>query len=113
MSIGYHAVYLGHHASLNGFFSLGSGVGVIRWRSSQPPRDRSEARQTIQVDPLNFEHGLYGTRLSTVVLIKRSGDVVFIERDRWKVSPQDRPILADPSSQRVFRFRLESIELSS
>ena len=85
---------------------------VHRWRSSQPPRDRSELKNTIQVEPLNIANDYYGTRLSTVVLVKRNGEVVLTERDRWELTAQARPILADPSSQRVFRFKLESSELS-
>lgn len=100
--------WLGHRDSLNVFFSR----GVYRWRSAQPPRDRSELRNTIQVEPLNVADVIYGTRLSTVVLVKRSGEVVFTERDRWKVDADGRPILADPSSQRVFRFKIERCELS-
>jgi uncharacterized protein with NRDE domain len=85
---------------------------LLTWRSSQLPRDRSELKNTIQVEPLNVVNGSYGTRLSTVVLVKRSREVVFTERDRWELSAQAQPILADPSSQRVFRFKLESSELS-
>lgn len=87
-------------------------MGVHRWRSSQPPRDRSELKNTIQVDPLPVANSYYGTRLSTAVLIKRSGEVLFTERDRWTLTAQGQPILADPSSQRVFRFQIERGELS-
>lgn len=59
-------------------------------------------------DPIYLGNAPYATRLSTVVLVKHSGHVLFIERDRWTLSAQGQPILADPSSQRVFRFRLES-----
>ena len=90
--------------------SLNVGSCMHRWRSSQPPRDRSESRNAIQVDPLHDANGYYGTRLSTVVLVKRSGEVVFTERDRWNLTAQGRPILADPSSQRVFRFKMECSE---
>lgn len=79
----------------------------LRWRSSQPPHDRSELRHTIQVDPVNLADNVEGTRLSTVVLVKHSGEVAFTERDRWTLDAQGRPILADPSSQRVFRFKVE------
>jgi len=86
---------------------------LLTWRSSQPPRDRSELRNTIQVEPLHIANELYATRLSTVVLVKRSGDVLFVERDRWQTTEQGRPTLADPSSQRAFRFKLADVsELS-
>jgi uncharacterized protein with NRDE domain len=80
---------------------------LLTWRSSQPPHDRSELRHTIQVDPVNLADNVEGTRLSTVVLVKHSGEVAFTERDRWTLDAQGRPILADPSSQRVFRFKVE------
>ncbi|KAF9222981.1 DUF833-domain-containing protein [Gyrodon lividus] len=86
---------------------------LLTWRSSQLPRDRSELRNTIQVEPVTIVgDDLYATRLSTVVLVKRNGEVVFVERDRWKLTEEGRPILADPSSQRVFRFKLDADELS-
>jgi hypothetical protein len=52
---------------------------------------------------------LAGTRLSTVLLIRRDGQVLFIERDIYRLSDlggggPDR----DPPSQRVFRFALDS-----
>ncbi|KAH0826145.1 NRDE protein-domain-containing protein [Lanmaoa asiatica] len=81
---------------------------LLTWRSSQPPRDRSELKNTIQVEPMNIANDVYGTRVSTAVLVKRSGEVLFTERDLWKLSAQGRPILADPTSQRVFRFKIES-----
>ncbi|KAF8443171.1 NRDE protein-domain-containing protein [Boletus edulis BED1] len=85
---------------------------LLTWRSSQPPRHRSELKNTIQAEPIVIDDHLYGTRLSTVVLVKRSGEVVFTERDRW-ITEQGRSIMADPSSQRVFRFQMERGELST
>jgi uncharacterized protein with NRDE domain len=87
---------------------------ACRWRSAELPRDRSELKNTIQVEPVTINaNTIYATRLSTVVLVKRNGEVVFVERDRWKLTEEGQPILADPSSQRVFRFKLNSDELSS
>jgi len=84
---------------------------LLSWRSSRLPRDRSELRDTIQVDPVSIvPNDIYATRLSTVVLVKRSGEVMFIERDRWTLGEEGLPILADPSSQRIFRFKLERDE---
>jgi len=39
---------------------------------------------------------LYGTRLSTVVLIKRDGQVLFVERDVWQLSDHHQDRNADP-----------------
>jgi len=51
---------------------------------------------------------LYGTRLSTVVLVGRDGEVVFIERDIWTLDRDGKtPIRADPSTQRRFKFKLD------
>ncbi|KIJ17585.1 hypothetical protein PAXINDRAFT_161750 [Paxillus involutus ATCC 200175] len=87
---------------------------LLTWRSAELPRDRSELKNTIQVEPVTINaNTIYATRLSTVVLVKRNGEVVFVERDRWKLTEEGQPILADPSSQRVFRFKLNSDELSS
>jgi len=87
---------------------------LLTWRSAELPRDRSELKNTIQVEPVTINaNTIYATRLSTVVLVKRNGVVVFVERDRWKLTEEGHPILADPSSQRVFRFKLNSDELSS
>ncbi|KAF9240260.1 NRDE protein-domain-containing protein [Melanogaster broomeanus] len=73
---------------------------LLSWRSSRSPRDRSELRDTIQVDPVSIvPNDIYATRLSTVVL-----------RDRWTLAEEGLPILADPSSQRIFRFKLERDE---
>jgi hypothetical protein len=47
----------------------------------------------------------YGTRLSTILLVKKDGSVVFIERDIWKLV-DGKPSLAAPTSQRTFRFEL-------
>ncbi|KAH7885478.1 NRDE protein-domain-containing protein [Phlebopus sp. FC_14] len=86
---------------------------LLTWRSSQLPRDRTELRNTVQVEPLvlSATDNIYATRLSTVVLIRRNGEVLFIERDRWKLAQDGRPYLADPSSQRTFRFRIQPNEL--
>jgi len=43
-----------------------------------------------------------------VILVKRTGEVLFIERDRWKVVDA-KPVLSDQSSQREFRFVLEPV----
>jgi len=85
---------------------------LLTWRSSQPPRQASELRNTIQAEPIVIDDRVYGTRLSTVVLVKQSGEVVFTERDRWMLTEQGQPVLTDPSSQRVFRFEVERGELS-
>jgi hypothetical protein len=48
--------------------------------------------------------------LSTVILVKRNGEVLFIERDIWGHGPDDIPVRStDRSTDRVFRFKLAVI----
>jgi len=51
------------------------------------------------------ESNMYGTRLSTVLLVKKSGEALFIERDIWQMV-DEKPAKADPRSQRIFHFRV-------
>ncbi|KIO05328.1 hypothetical protein M404DRAFT_141529 [Pisolithus tinctorius Marx 270] len=121
---------------------------LLTWTSPTPPTSRAELCNTIQVDPILFPEntdgnklaqqpkGYYATRLATVILVKRTGEVVFIERDRWMLPDEaksnaerkqgsewsgDRsrqgeergerkPVLASTLSsatQRVYRFKLD------
>jgi len=77
--------------------------------------ERSELRNTIHVEPFPIpirKEGspspplFYGTRLSTVLFIRRDGQVLFIERDLWRTDG-GKLTKGDPSMQRVFRFRLD------
>ena len=46
--------------------------------------------------------------LSTVVLVKRNGEALFIERDIWGLDRDGVPVRStDCSKDRVFRFSLE------
>ncbi|KAF9065179.1 NRDE protein-domain-containing protein [Rhodocollybia butyracea] len=85
---------------------------VLAWKSPTPVTMRSELRNTIEVTPLpiTVENNptLYGTRLSTVILIRRDGHVSFIERDIWK--DMNGKIERIPvSSERRFCFKLDSV----
>ena len=52
----------------------------------------------------------YGTMLSTVVLIKRDGEVIFVERDIWGLDSTGEPTrLSDNSKDRVFRFNIQPV----
>jgi hypothetical protein len=44
-----------------------------------------------------------------VILVKRNGEVLFIERDRWKLV-DGKPVLSDRASQREFRFKLQQLD---
>ncbi|KZS98267.1 DUF833-domain-containing protein [Sistotremastrum niveocremeum HHB9708] len=83
---------------------------LLQW---EPPVKPEKPRDTILVAPIHIprigSNGLYATRLSSIILITHSGDVLFIERDIFipgdavDVSSVPR---APSSSQRVFRFRI-------
>lgn len=45
---------------------------------------------------------LYGTRLSTVILVHRDGRAQFIERDIWLLEGENKVTKAEAKSQRVF-----------
>ncbi|KAG6329420.1 hypothetical protein ID866_9669 [Astraeus odoratus] len=94
--------------------------------SPTPPTIRAELRNTIFIDPFVVNANspdFYGTRIATLVLVKRSGEVVYIERDRWvlpdtgtgpgsELSGEERkPVLVPASiakeTQREYRFKLD------
>ncbi|KAI0657260.1 DUF833-domain-containing protein [Cubamyces menziesii] len=89
---------------------------LLTWKSEHAPLDRSELRNTILVDPLLIGAeessdercpNYYGTRLSTVILIRRNGTALFIERDIWTLDDQGRIARGDPQHDRVFRFQIK------
>ena len=47
-----------------------------------------------------------GTRLSTVMLVRKDGGVLFIERDIWELV-DGHPEKPDPPTERVFQFKLD------
>ena len=52
---------------------------------------------------------MYGTRLSTVLLVRRDGHVLFIERDIWRLDNEGNVVRGDPRESRVFRFWLDNL----
>ncbi|KAI0770070.1 NRDE protein-domain-containing protein [Fomes fomentarius] len=96
---------------------------LLTWKTEHAPIDRSELRNTIEVEPIhippgefpaaNREHAppsnvFYGTRLSTVILIRRDGNVTFIERDIWSVDEATGGVVkSDLGHDRVFRFQIQ------
>lgn len=93
------------------------------WRCSGSITSRSQLRNTVQVAPIPVVlegtpqstdvhtkiPAVYGTRLSTVLLIKRNGDVYFVERDIWARSADGTGsvVSVDPPTQREYRFTLD------
>lgn len=85
-----------------------------RWKNHVAPTVRSELRNTILIDPMrdpvtSEETWVYGTRLSTVILVRRDGSVLFIERDIWKLDSEGQIQKGDwPKGDRVHSFQLAS-----
>jgi len=93
---------------------------LLTWQSAEPPRERSQLRDTIFVDPLPIPVGcgpsdLYGTRLSTILLVRRDGKVLFVERDIWQMDEEGKVAMAgtESSSDRQYRFQLPISSASS
>ncbi|KAG5643338.1 hypothetical protein DXG03_001057 [Asterophora parasitica] len=89
---------------------------VLAWQSPDPVIERSQLRNTVHVAPFpitlegvpNMTSNMYGTRLSTILLIKKNGEAVFIERDVWRLE-NGQVVHAEPTSQRVFRFQVKPL----
>lgn len=65
----------------------------------------------MEVDPINVALGTglggwYGTRLSTLVLIRKDGSVLFRERDIWTLDATGEPVRGDSDNDRLLEFRL-------
>jgi len=86
--------------------------GDLAWHPEQPIKSREDIRKTVQVLPLPVvfagQSTYYGTRLATVLLVRKDGQVLFIERDMWELGPDGVPFRADPPRERKFRFRISS-----
>ncbi|EKM52111.1 uncharacterized protein PHACADRAFT_128288 [Phanerochaete carnosa HHB-10118-sp] len=86
---------------------------LTSWRSEHPPRARAELRNTIQIEPMQVRASetsdglLYGTRLSTIILVRRDGSVSFYERDIWVLDERGQPTKGDEKNERVFKFRAD------
>ncbi|EDR12529.1 uncharacterized protein LACBIDRAFT_312042 [Laccaria bicolor S238N-H82] len=87
---------------------------VLAWRSPEPITDRSQLRNTVHVAaiPITIEGSteyvkpaFYGTRSSTVLLVRRDGVVLFIERDVWKLV-DGKAVKLEPPTERRFRFNI-------
>ncbi|KAJ6622616.1 NRDE protein-domain-containing protein, partial [Mycena sp. CBHHK59/15] len=58
--------------------------GVLMTTAPAPVTQRADLRHTVHVAPLALAGGaLYATRLATVLLVRRDGGALFVERDVW------------------------------
>ncbi|KAK0487809.1 NRDE protein-domain-containing protein [Armillaria novae-zelandiae] len=80
--------------------------GLLDEHPPEPVVHRSELKKAIHVLPLSIEGRMYGTRLSTVLLVRKNGEVLFVERDIWQLDHDGSATRAPPSSQRVYRFQV-------
>lgn len=92
----------------------GLSAPVVATPSSAPPAAVPDVSDPPTPAPTSYQH-CYGTRLSTVLLIRRDGSVLFIERDVWKLGKDGKPERLDhkesrgegDTKERVFEFKLD------
>lgn len=89
--------------------------GILSLHTPEPPKKRDDLRASIRIDPVHLNigrgiQGWYGTRTSTVLLIRREDNSVrFHERDIWQMNKtmSEGPILATPGdTDRRLEFQL-------
>ncbi|KAF9644070.1 DUF833-domain-containing protein [Thelephora ganbajun] len=101
-----------HHESPNIRYELRNTIQVVPFALS--PQDTGNAESTKQALHDSCPRAAYGTMLSTVILVKRNGEALFVERNIWGHGPDDIPAKStDRSTDRVFRFKLAIIPPSS
>ncbi|KAF9013050.1 NRDE protein-domain-containing protein [Cyathus striatus] len=74
-----------------------------------PITHRTQLRTTVQNGPDGRKERYYGTRLSTVLLVRHNGEVLFVERDIWKVDETGVVKAQGPSAERRVKFRIPVI----
>ena len=88
------------------------------WHPEGKNTNRKDVQATIQVIPVpvlpdgsagSNRATYYGTRLSTVLLVRKDGEVLFIERDMWELGGDGLPCKADPPTERRFRFTMSKV----
>ena len=73
-----------------------------------PIQSRDDLKKTISVTPHHLLSDYYGTRLSTVILVKRTGEALFVERDAWVTKGPDNHLeKGDPQNERRIRFHVQ------
>ncbi|KAG8987864.1 hypothetical protein FRB90_003098 [Tulasnella sp. 427] len=85
---------------------------ILSLHASEPITQRSDLRNTIRVEPFMLPNTsasgltkMYGTRLHTFLLVKRTGEVTFVERDAWmQGGGGGEGELGSKDNDRVFRF---------
>ena len=77
-----------------------------RRHPKEAPKSKYDMRGALRVDPVFLHHGWDGTRVSSIILIRHDGSVVFRERDIWSLNAAGEPVLGDPNNDRKLTFWL-------
>ncbi|KZV66835.1 DUF833-domain-containing protein [Peniophora sp. CONT] len=77
---------------------------LLTSQAHPPPRDSQGRAASISIAPIPGAPQ-YGTRVSTVVLVRRDGRARFIERDRWTLQPDGSA--RDGGATRGFRYSIK------
>jgi len=82
---------------------------LLAW---QPQGGTISQQSTVQVSPMPLSTvsgnlSYKGTRLSTILLVRNNGHVLFIERDIWKLGDGGVPVKSEPPSERKYNFQLD------
>lgn len=104
---------------------------LLRTTAVEPVRAREELRRTICVSPLEIhlngaqppssvpalvKDKAYGTRTASVLLVRRSGEALFVERDVWRLTSEGVKLYVggavggtgagDEDGERLFRLQV-------
>jgi len=79
--------------------------GMMSWRSPEKIERKEDLSLTIQVRPIDNAGGIYGTRLSTVLLVREDGSVRWVEKDIFQLR---EGIAVEGTDQREFAFKTKS-----
>jgi len=85
---------------------------LLAWQPQDTISQQSELSNTVQVSPMPLSTvsgnlAYKGTRLSTILLVRNNGQVLFVERDIWKLGDEGVPVKSDPPGERKYSFQLD------
>ena len=75
------------------------------WKSPEKVARREDLLLTIQVQPIDNRGAVYGTRLTTVLLVRDDGSVRWVEKDIFQMR-EDKAVVG--SERREFTFKIAS-----
>ncbi|KAH7884127.1 DUF833-domain-containing protein [Phlebopus sp. FC_14] len=81
---------------------------ILEWTAAKPPSNLQETKKTILVDPFQATVGggvtYIASRTSTIIIVRKDGKALFIERDLWEITREGIRRARNPD--RVFEFEL-------